>query len=150
MAAQSTALPTLQHRRSHALKQPCMRRVIESKDTIHMWYRIIALMVVLAVTTGCTWTIDESAVFETPAERLRAFDAENRIDEFEQGFANGCMALIYFTAPSPAEVMPFDDALALCESVRQLAGDDRMVPSSAPMVPVVPVEPEIICRGQCI
>jgi hypothetical protein len=111
-----------------------------------MLRRIIVLMVVLAVTTGCTWTIDESAVFETPAERLRAIDEGNGIDEFEQGFVNGCMALIYFTAPESGP-MTFNQALEVCAAIRQLAGDDRMVPSNAPPAPV---EPAIECRGQCI
>ena len=115
-----------------------------------MWYRIIALMVVLAVATGCVWMVDDSVVFESPAERMRAIHAEveaaNGIDEFEDGWVNGCMALIYFTAPESGP-MPFDDALRLCADVRTLAGDDRMEPSNAP---VTPVEPVIECRGQCI
>ena len=99
--------------------------------------------------------IDEQLLAQNEAlveQALLESERHDRIleyESFEEGFLNGCMALVYFTAPSEDEVLPFDEALALCSEVRTLAGSDRLRASET----TEPVEPEheIDCsRGNCL
>ena len=110
---------------------------------------LLVLLVVSALLSGCSTVIEDDFIFQTPAERVRAVDAEQNEDDFEMGFLNGCLALVYFTAPSEDEVLPFDQALAMCSEVRTLAGSDRLRESKT----TAPIEPEhqIDCsRGNCL
>lgn len=103
---------------------------------------MIIAFVAMLLLAGCTWVIDEDLIAANEAHEKVVLH-----QSFEEGFANGCMALIFFTAPSADEVPPFSEALELCRTVRQLAGDDRLVPADTS----VPAMPVIDCsEGNCL
>lgn len=112
---------------------------------------IIGMLLISMLLGGCR-LINEETTFDnrTPVEQLREYDAEQRVNIFEAGFVNGCMALIFFTAPSEAELMSFEQALTLCHEIRLKAGDEHLPGSTDDDAPLND-KPEVDCtKAQCI
>lgn len=109
---------------------------------------VIVIIAAVALFVGGCIGVDGQPLQSTFQQENAEFWAQvERRAAYDEGFQAGCMSLIFYTT-TKQDRPPYDQALALCASIFEMAKNEAPAePAAAPM-PAEP--PPVICTGQCI